>query len=118
MDDKWKAEFAQTWIDVWNSHDLERIMAHYTDDFEMSSPYIVEVMNERSGTLRGKETVKKYWEIGLARQPDLHFRLENVLVGAAGITILYKNQRDVLVAEVLVFNDDGQVVKGSAYYAK
>ena len=27
--------FAAEWIAAWNSHDLERILAHYTDDFEM-----------------------------------------------------------------------------------
>ena len=32
--------FTRELIDAWNSHTLERILAHYTDDFEMSSPYI------------------------------------------------------------------------------
>ncbi|MDQ6926152.1 MAG: nuclear transport factor 2 family protein, partial [Candidatus Eremiobacteraeota bacterium] len=31
--------FAKSWIDAWNAHDIEGILAHYTDDFEMSSPY-------------------------------------------------------------------------------
>jgi len=30
--------FAAEWIAAWNSHDLERILSHYTDNFEMSSP--------------------------------------------------------------------------------
>ncbi len=38
----WALEFAREWIESWNSHDLERILAHYTEDFEMSSPLIVE----------------------------------------------------------------------------
>ena len=36
--------FAADWIDAWNSHDLERILGHYSDDFEMCSPLIVERM--------------------------------------------------------------------------
>lgn len=32
--------FAIEWIASWNAHDLPRILSHYADDFEMSSPYI------------------------------------------------------------------------------
>ena len=28
-------QFATEWIEAWNSHDLQRNLAHYTDDFEM-----------------------------------------------------------------------------------
>ena len=34
----WAQAFAEEWIAAWSSHDLERILAQYTDDFEMSSP--------------------------------------------------------------------------------
>ena len=37
--------FADDWIAAWNAHDLEKILSHYTDDFEMSSPVIVSFMN-------------------------------------------------------------------------
>ena len=32
--------FAGEWIAAWNAHDLGRILSHYTEDFEMSSPVI------------------------------------------------------------------------------
>ena len=48
-------QFAAEWIAAWNSHDLERILSHYTDDFEMLSPLIIERVGESSGSLRGKE---------------------------------------------------------------
>lgn len=50
--------FAREWIEAWNSHDLERVLSHYTDDFEMSSPFIVGFTGEPLGTLRGKESVR------------------------------------------------------------
>jgi hypothetical protein len=61
--------FAQEWIAAWNSHDLEEILSHYTDDFEMSSPLIVQLMGEASGTLRWKPAVRVYWSKALARCP-------------------------------------------------
>ena len=53
-------DFALDWIDSWNNHDLKRILLHYTDDFEMSSPVIVRIAKEPSGLLKGKETIKAY----------------------------------------------------------
>ena len=43
LDRAFVTEFAADWIDAWNSQDLERILAHYADNFEMSSPGIVKV---------------------------------------------------------------------------
>lgn len=111
-------EFANEWIEAWNSHDLERILSHYTDDFEMTSPFIIERMNEPSGTLKGKENVRPYWQKGLEQTPPLRFDLLNVLVGVESITLLYKNSRGFLAAEVLTLNDEGKVIKGNAHYSK
>jgi len=47
--------FAREWIGSWNTHDLDRILSHYTDDFEMSSPVITKITDEASGTLKGKK---------------------------------------------------------------
>lgn len=52
--------FAQEWIDAWNSHNLERVLSHYADDFEMSSPYIAQIAGEPSGVLKGKPAVAVY----------------------------------------------------------
>ncbi|WP_226860359.1 hypothetical protein [Acidithiobacillus thiooxidans] len=54
MDKAFAEHFAADWIASWNAHDLERVMSHYDDDFEMSSPVIVQVTGEPSGMLRGK----------------------------------------------------------------
>jgi hypothetical protein len=37
----WADKFAREWVDSWNAHDLEKVLAHYTWDVEMSSPFIV-----------------------------------------------------------------------------
>lgn len=36
-------EFARDWIESWNSRDLDRILSHYSDQFEMSSPKITQI---------------------------------------------------------------------------
>ena len=110
-------EIAHATIDAWNSHDLERILAHYRDDLEMCSPVIVQLMGEPSGTLRGKAAVRAYWSKALARTPALNFELEQVLVGAGSVAIVYRGHRGLSV-EVLWLDADGRVSRAAAHYVE
>jgi hypothetical protein len=116
MDRTFAEPFAAEWIDSWNAHDLDRVLSHYTDDFEMSSPFIVQMVGEPSGTLRGKPAVRAYWKTALERVPDLHFDLITVLAGAGSITLYYRGPHHRLTAEVLHFNADGRVGRAFAHY--
>jgi ketosteroid isomerase-like protein len=107
--------FAEDWIESWNSHDLDRILSHYTDDFEMSSPIIAQLMNEPSGTIRGKEAVRAYWGKALAQHPSLQFDLVSVFAGADSATIVYRGHRG-LSAEVFWFNGEREVYRAAAHY--
>ena len=98
-----------------NAHDLPRILDHYEDDFEMSSPMIIKAMNEPEGTLRGKDAIAIYWTRAMQRSPDLHFTIRDVLVGANSMTIFYDGVRG-LSAEVFHFADSGKVSKAFAHY--
>jgi ketosteroid isomerase-like protein len=117
IDAKWAKEFAGDWIASWNSHDLDRILSHYTDDFEMVSPFIITRMKEPSGTLKGKEKVRPYWQIGLAAQLPLKFELIEVLIGVKSIALHYRRTSGKPAIEILVFNDEGKVVRGIAHYS-
>ena len=117
IDTQFAKTFAQDWIEAWNSHDLERILFHYTDDFEMTSPLIVQRMREQSGRLKGKAAVRPYWAQGLAAYPPLRFELLQVLAGVDSIVLYYRNARGQYCAETLTFNLDGKVVRGCAHYA-
>ena len=112
----WARQFAQEWIEAWNAHDLERVLSHYTDDFEMSSPFIAAFSGERSGTLKGKTQVGAYWRSALEHIPDLRFELLEVFVCVNSITIYYKAVLNKLATEVLFFGKDGKVYKALAHY--
>lgn len=108
--------FAAEWVVAWNSHDLDKVLSHYADDFEMTSPYIVQIAGEPSGTLKGKKAVGDYWAKALALMPSLHFELITTLVGAESITLYYRGARG-MAAEVFFFNPSHLVVKAYAHYA-
>lgn len=116
MDKERAIEFAGDWIDAWNSHDLERIIDHYSDDFEMSSPVIVKRMGVSGGTLVGKKAVREYWSGALSSFPDLRFELRDVLCGVGYMTIVYVGATGGLAAETFWFNSEGLVYKACATY--
>jgi ketosteroid isomerase-like protein len=109
--------FAHELIDAWNAHDLVRVLAHYAEDFEMSSPLIVTIAGERTGTLRGKNAVAAYWTKALSIMPDLRFELRAVLVGIDSVTLHYRGTRGRLSSEVLHFRAGGKVARAFAHYA-
>lgn len=100
----WAEAFAREWIEAWNAHDLERILAHYADDFEMTSPLIVDRMGVAEGTLKGKAAVRFYWAKGLASTPELSFTLIDVAVGVNAVAIMYESAtlRRVVVERIEV----------------
>ena len=108
--------FAEEWIEGWNSGDLDRILSHYTDEFEMRSPFIVLKMKEPSGILKGKDAIRPYWTIGLAGNPPLHFELEQVFAGADSVAILYRSNRAGRVIETIFFDQKLRAIRGVAHY--
>jgi hypothetical protein len=108
--------FAAEWIAAWNVHDVERVLTHYSDDFEMRSPYIAQLVGEPSGTLHGKAAVRDDWMSALARRPTLHFELVTTLLGADSLTLYYRGVRG-MAAEVFFFDAQLCVVRTCAHYA-
>src|SRR5713101_7332542 len=117
IDRDWTEAFAREWVDAWNAHDLERVFSHYTDDFEMTSPLIVERMGVASGRLKGKEAIRRYWGQGLAGAPNLRFELLQVMVGVNSLGIVYKSvTAGRTLIERIEFDDLGKAVQAEALY--
>ena len=117
MDKAHAERFAAEWIAAWNAHDIPRVLSHYADDFEMSSPVIVQVTGEASGRLRGKAAVGAYWAEALKRVPGLRFELLCVLAGVDSVVLHYRGAGGRLAAEVFHFGADGKVDRAVAHYA-
>ena len=108
-------EFSQNWVQAWNEHDVEAVLAHFDDKVVFSSPVAAQVVPESGGVLRGKAALRDYWRKGLAMIPDLRFVVEAVYAGLDVLVINYRNQKNNLVNEVLIFQD-GLVVAGYGTY--
>jgi len=115
FDDLFYESFAAQWIAAWNSHDIERILSHYDDAFEFSSPVLAKLNPASQGKLVGKELARSYWSKGLALRPDLHFETIAVLKGVGSMVIHYRGLGGKLCAEFFVFGGDGKVVSSHAH---
>jgi hypothetical protein len=108
--------FAEEWVDAWNSHDLERILAHYDDEVILTSPVALKLLNG-DGTVRGKAALREYFLRGLQAYPDLRFDLIDALWGTETIVIYYiNNVRGSKTAEVMLLNAAGKIRRGWANY--
>ena len=108
------AALGKQWIDAWNSHDLERILALYSDDSEMTSDKIPLLGFDPTSTLRGKDRLRQYWSKGLELLPNLHFTLIDVYVSPDSLVVFYENERGARICEYLRLNTDGKIRQGSA----
>jgi hypothetical protein len=78
-EEAWK--LANDWVAAWNAHDLVRIMTHYEDTVELTSPAVARLLGLADGKVVGKDKVRAYFQRGLEAFPELQFRLEDVLWG-------------------------------------
>ncbi len=108
--------FAEEWVAAWNAHDLERILAHYSDDFEIITPMIKMSLGIDTGTLVGKPAIGDYWRGALEKMPDLHFELLDVCEGVNSVAVYYKSVKDKLAIEVMEFGAEGKVERVVVHY--
>jgi hypothetical protein len=87
MDQTEARAFAEQWVKDWNAHDVDALLAHFTDDVVFTSPVAIRVLGG-DGVIRGKEAL---------------------YVGISTLVINYRNQAGGVVSEVLTF--DGPLVR-------
>jgi len=108
--------FADEWINAWNSHDLDRILSHYAEDVEVTTPMIKVAMGIDDGTVHGKDAARQYWGTALRKVPDLHFDLMEATQSVASIALYYKSVMGKMAIETMFFNEEGKVNKVIAHY--
>ena len=109
-------EFARQWIAAWNAHNLDLIIAHYSDDIVFSSPFVTRIGADASGSIRGRAALLEYFRAGLAKFPALSFQLRAVLIGIDTVTILYDSVEGLLAAETMAVSDTDQITRVWAQY--
>jgi predicted ester cyclase len=108
---------ANHWAAAWNSHDLDRIMTHYEDAIELTSPAAAQLLGTSDGRVVGKANLRAYFQRGLEAYPELHFQLEDVLRGLNSVVLYYTNQKGTHTAEFMELSATGKVARVVANYS-
>jgi len=109
--------FAREWITAWNSRDLDAIMSHYAEDVVLTSPVAAKLLNDASGTVRGKSSLRSYFQRGVEAYPDLRFELLEVMSGLSSVVFCYVNQKGTKTAEFMELDESGKVMRVVANYS-
>lgn len=107
---------AADWIEAWNRHDIDDILSHYSEDVVFTSPFVVKLLGDNSGTIFGKEALESYFLKGLESYPDLKFEIINILYGVDSFTLYYKSVNEMLAAEVMKLDSNGMIERVVTHY--
>jgi predicted ester cyclase len=110
-------KLANEWVAAWNTHDLERILAHYEESVELISPVAARLLGRPEGKVVGKSDLRAYFQRGLESFPDLHFSLQELFFGLNSMVLLYANHKGARVGEFMELSPSGKVVRVVANYS-
>lgn len=117
MDQQTAEDYGRSWIEAWNSHDLDRLMEHYADEIVFRSPFAVKLTGDESCYLQGKAALRYYYAKGLELYPHFRFQLHRVGVGVDSIALNYIGVDGALANEVHVLNAAGKAVDVRIHYS-
>lgn len=109
-------DFAKEWLDAWNSHDLDKIMEHYSENIDFVSPIIQQMGINAEGKISNKTDLREYFSKALQKYPDLYFEFYHELKGANSTVLFYRSVNNSLSAEYMELNNEGKVSKVRAHY--
>lgn len=108
--------FAAAWVAAWNSHDLERILQHYSEEVVLTSPFVTKVMGPDHPSITGKAALREYWGTALTTFKTLRFDLLSVHTGINSIILIYRSVNGLIAAEYMRLNASGRVCEVHAHY--
>ncbi len=116
LDDASAARLGAEWIDAWNAHDLDAIMALYSPDVIFQTPTAIASLGIPDGRISGAERLREHFSRGLERLPDLRFDLERVYAGVRSIAITYTWADGTPVAELHEYDENELIERVQALY--
>lgn len=112
-------KIALVWIEAFNEHNLEKLLVLYDEQAVHFSPKLKISKPETNGWIKGKPSLRDWWQDAFSRLPTLQYKLQNLL--STENQVLMEYQRSVtgepvmMVAEILEI-ENGLIVKSRVYH--
>ena len=112
-------QIARAWLDAFNAHDVDALVALYADDATHTSPKIRALHPDSGGRLVGKVTLATWWRAANARLPGLRYEATAIVADEARAIIEYvrhaPNEPPMPVAEAFDVRG-GKIVASRVYH--
>lgn len=109
-------EHADRWLEAWNAHDLDAIVACYSEDVAFAIPAVVGDAAE--GRMQGREELREHFRHGLELAPNLTVTEESLLEGPGGFALLYRREDGHRAIEAVELDESGLVARARVYYER
>ncbi len=113
-------EIALRWLDAFNAHDVDALVALYADDATHTSPKIRVLHPDTGGRLIGKAALAAWWKSANARLPGLRYEMTALTADERCAVIEYLrhapgDEAPMPVAEAFEVRG-GQIVASRVYH--
>lgn len=112
-------EIAKKWLEAFNNHDLETLLALYDDHAEHFSPKLKIRRPETNGLIKGKTSMRVWWQDAFDRLPGLIYRELSITANEERVFMEYTRivagEENMNVAEVLKIKN-GLISRSRVYH--
>jgi hypothetical protein len=109
-------QHADRWLEAWNAHDLDAIVACYTEDVDFAIPAVLGDAAE--GRIGGREALRDHFRHGLELAPNLTVTEESLLEGPGGFALLYRREDGHRAIEAVELDESGLAARARVYYER
>ncbi|MDP1746690.1 MAG: nuclear transport factor 2 family protein [Bacteroidota bacterium] len=110
---------ALTWLEAFNTHDLEKLLALYHADARHFSPKLKIRKPETGGLIIGKNAMHEWWQEAFDKLPTLSYNLTALTANNVRVFMEYvrkvNGEPDMNVAEVLEV-ENGLIIASRVYH--
>lgn len=119
MDSQKNEAIALTWLEAFNTHDLEKLLELYHPDARHFSPKLKIRKPETAGLIIGKNAMRDWWQEAFDKLPTLSYNLTYLTANNVRVFMEYirkvNGEPDMNVAEVLEV-ENGLIIASRVYH--
>lgn len=112
-------QIALTWFEAFNEHNLEKLLALYDDNAQHYSPKLKIRMPETQGLIKGKSSLRIWWQDAFDRLPSLKYEVIKLTADEDQVFMEYirhvSGEDDLSVGEVLQI-ENGVIIFSRVYH--
>ena len=112
-------QIAKNWLEAFNEHNLENLLALYNEDAVHYSPKLKIRLPETNGLIKGKMNLRAWWKDAFDRLPSLQYIATSLTANDDCVfmeyTRLVEGEENMLIAEVLEIKNN-LIVSSRVYH--